>query len=140
MCSDRASARCRRRSAQQPRTDRRRRRRSRGIGRRRAGRPPSASSPAFAHRGSGRAAVPGGEHAEPIRTVAVRVRAGDHQDPPPLTGSFSHGRRFALVHIPSTNHCTLVIAAEPDGARWSASPRKPALRLGPHPAAPRIFG
>ncbi|PPI06471.1 hypothetical protein C5C63_10505 [Rathayibacter sp. AY1B8] len=59
---------------------------------------------------------------------------------PPPTGSFSHGRRFALVHIPSTNHCTLVIAAEPDGARWSASPRKPALRLGPHPAAPRIFG
>jgi hypothetical protein len=40
--------------------------------------------------------------------LAAASQLSEHED--------SHGRRFALVHVPSTKHYTVVIATEPDGA------------------------
>lgn len=40
--------------------------------------------------------------------LAAASRLTEHED--------SHGRRFALVHMPSTRHYTVVIGTEPDGA------------------------
>lgn len=40
--------------------------------------------------------------------LAAASQLTEHED--------SHGRKFALVHVPSTKHYTVVIATEPDGA------------------------